>query len=409
MIRKQDILDRAGEWLLRPDVVEKDYVLGCFLAALGQHAPAGLTWVFKGGTCLKKCFFETFRFSEDLDFTILPEAEYTEEAIRGVISEAAERAEELSGVSFLRDGIVVRPRQDLLGRPTYEVRIGYRGPLQVPGPPRLRLDLTQHEPLQESAQRVAIFHPYPDTVVEGITVLAYTLLELFAEKTRALQERTRPRDLYDVVFMLENRAAEIDFGRARDLYSRKCIAKNIGALSSAAMVERARTSGELRSEWSNMLAHQLPQLPPLDPILDRLAGLLSWLDAPAPLPVPVPVLGSASRAVDEEVLAPAGVTVWGVSVPLEVARFAGANRLMVEFDYDGKHRVAAPYSLRRAKTGNVLLYAWDRSDPHIKAFNVAKIRNLRATDIPFTPRYAVEFTAGGPPLAAPLVHRATRR
>ena len=43
MIRKQDILDRAGEWLLRPDVVEKDYVLGCFLAALGQHARAGQT------------------------------------------------------------------------------------------------------------------------------------------------------------------------------------------------------------------------------------------------------------------------------------------------------------------------------------------------------------------------------
>jgi predicted nucleotidyltransferase component of viral defense system len=27
-------------------------------------------WVFKGGTCLKKCFVETYRFSEDLDFTV---------------------------------------------------------------------------------------------------------------------------------------------------------------------------------------------------------------------------------------------------------------------------------------------------------------------------------------------------
>lgn len=28
MIRKQDILDRAAEWRLRPEIVEKDYVLG---------------------------------------------------------------------------------------------------------------------------------------------------------------------------------------------------------------------------------------------------------------------------------------------------------------------------------------------------------------------------------------------
>lgn len=32
------------------------------------------SWIFKGGTCLKKCFFETYRFFEDLDFTLRNEA-----------------------------------------------------------------------------------------------------------------------------------------------------------------------------------------------------------------------------------------------------------------------------------------------------------------------------------------------
>jgi len=27
-------------------------------------------WIFKGGTCLRKCYFKDYRFSEDLDFTI---------------------------------------------------------------------------------------------------------------------------------------------------------------------------------------------------------------------------------------------------------------------------------------------------------------------------------------------------
>lgn len=44
-----------------------------------------------------------------------------------------------------------------------------------------------------------IFHPYTDAPEDGIEVLAYDDVESFAEKFRALGERTRPRDLYDVV------------------------------------------------------------------------------------------------------------------------------------------------------------------------------------------------------------------
>jgi hypothetical protein len=37
MIRKQDIIDRATEWQLCPEIVEKDYVLGWLLAALSTQ------------------------------------------------------------------------------------------------------------------------------------------------------------------------------------------------------------------------------------------------------------------------------------------------------------------------------------------------------------------------------------
>ena len=72
MITKQDILARATEWRIRPEVVEKDYVLGWLLYAIGTHDETGAHWVFKGGTCLKKCYVETYRFSEDLNFTLTP-------------------------------------------------------------------------------------------------------------------------------------------------------------------------------------------------------------------------------------------------------------------------------------------------------------------------------------------------
>ena len=70
MIDKREILATSRQTSLTPHVVEKDYVLGWMLAGICGHEDLAENWIFKGGTCLKKCFFETYRFSEDLDFTL---------------------------------------------------------------------------------------------------------------------------------------------------------------------------------------------------------------------------------------------------------------------------------------------------------------------------------------------------
>src|SRR5438876_4927741 len=70
MIDRREILEAASSFSLLPNVVEKDYVLGWILAGINANEELAEGWVFKGGTCLKKCFFETYRFSEDLDFTV---------------------------------------------------------------------------------------------------------------------------------------------------------------------------------------------------------------------------------------------------------------------------------------------------------------------------------------------------
>jgi predicted nucleotidyltransferase component of viral defense system len=403
MIGKQDILDRAHEWQLRPDVVEKDYVLGWVLAAIAQHPETSEHWVFKGGTCLKKCYFETYRFSEDLDFTLLPDAMYDTDALTQTLREVAEIANELSGINFPADVISVRVRTDKLGRQSFEGKIGYRGPLGSPGTPRLLFDLTLHEPVLAEPELRPIFHAYPDSLPQGTAVQAYSLEELFAEKTRALFERTRPRDLYDVVFLVVSHADDIDYDDARDFFCRKCEVKGLKPPSSDQLLVVVRSSAELQSEWGNMLGHQLPQLPPFEGHLTRLASILQWIDAPPP--------GAASAmatyAATGEIVAPAGVRYWGLGVPLEAARFAGVNRLLVEFTYKGKSRQAEPYSLRRTKDGNLLLYAWEVGSPTIKAFSVSRIVDLRVSSTPFAPRYPVEFSpAGG--ISAPMSVRTSR-
>lgn len=69
MILQREIVQTAKEWKVPPDTVDKDYVLGYFLSVFISHYKDEL--VFKGGTCLRKCYIENYRFSEDLDFSSL--------------------------------------------------------------------------------------------------------------------------------------------------------------------------------------------------------------------------------------------------------------------------------------------------------------------------------------------------
>ena len=89
MIPKAEILAVATETGLLPSTVEKDYALGWVLFGIGQHGALG-RWYFKGGTCLKKCYFDTYRFSEDLDFTVPADAAYDAEKMRQGLFDIAE-------------------------------------------------------------------------------------------------------------------------------------------------------------------------------------------------------------------------------------------------------------------------------------------------------------------------------
>lgn len=113
MISKDEILSVADETGLTPAVVEKDYVLGWLLAAIHQNAAFSDSWVFKGGTCLKKCYFETYRFSEDLDFTLKDESHLDEEFLTEQFSEVAEWLYEACGIELPQD----RFKFDIYGNP----------------------------------------------------------------------------------------------------------------------------------------------------------------------------------------------------------------------------------------------------------------------------------------------------
>jgi predicted nucleotidyltransferase component of viral defense system len=103
MIPQRKLAALRAEWTLDQDVIEKDYVLGRLLAGIANHDSLNRTWVFKGGTCLRKCYYETFRFSEDLDFTIVDSGPEEPDGLMGIFREIAEWIREESGIDLVLD------------------------------------------------------------------------------------------------------------------------------------------------------------------------------------------------------------------------------------------------------------------------------------------------------------------
>jgi predicted nucleotidyltransferase component of viral defense system len=69
MILQKEIATISEQLGVSKSVIDKDWILGHFIAAIFNEPELNETLIFKGGTCLKKCWFEEYRFSEDLDFT----------------------------------------------------------------------------------------------------------------------------------------------------------------------------------------------------------------------------------------------------------------------------------------------------------------------------------------------------
>lgn len=397
MISQGDLRARVAEWGLRDDVVEKDYVLGWVLAGIGTEPALRDGWVFKGGTCLKKCYLETFRFSEDLDFTVLEAGPIAEEEVLGHLSRMLERMGAESGIDFA----VREPRLRVRPNGSVEGRIYYRGPRNAPSPASVRLDLTRDEQVARPPVMRPIQHFYSDQLPEPATVRCYSLEEVFAEKIRAMGERGRPRDLYDIIFLLNYPGLVDHAALVHETLVAKCESKGVPT-PTIELVQGSHHRVELESEWENMLGHQLPALPPLEHYWDRLPELFRWLDGELKIKILTPAAGRAGESV--WVPSPTAWS-WGSGPALEPVRFAGANTLCIDLGYHDTVRRVEPYSLRVTRDGNLLLYAVRREDRELRSYRVDRIQSIEITTEPFTPVSLVEFGPSNALTAPPTARR----
>jgi predicted nucleotidyltransferase component of viral defense system len=406
VIDRRDLLELANTLGLRPNVVEKDYIQILILAGIYRDPEIATAWIFKGGTCLKKCYFETYRFSEDLDFTISDDAHASADFLKERFASVSDWVQERAGIELPIDLLKFDLFQNKQGRPQGEGRIAYRGPLAPGGDlPRIKLDLTFHEKLVLPPVVRPVAHPYADRDEGDMQARCYAYPEVFGEKIRALGERARPRDLYDVINLFRNGEFRTAASIIRDVLRQKCAFKNIPVPT---LVALEAFKAEIIADWEQMLAHQLPQLPPVEAFWSALPEFFAWLEGGAERAAVVPYrLGTNERVLR----GPAG----GLPIPyrasshIEIIRFAATNQLLVELDYQDEKgqrstRLIEPYSLRQSADGDISLVAFALNRNDWRHFRLDRIQGARVTSQSFTPRYEIELTPTGM-LSAPPISR----
>lgn len=226
-------------------------------------------------------------------------------------SEARRLAQKLEGrveqqKQFLFDvlaGVIAEVRREFEHNLSGQGKASYRGPISsTHALPRIKLDLTSDERVVLPGVRARIFHPYSDEPADGITVLSYAYVEAFAEKFRALAERTRPRDLYDVVNLFRNADSRPNAIQFRNVLSQKCDFRGIAL---PRLDDLAAHRPDLEAGWQHMLAHQLPALLPVNSFWDELPAIFDWLhggSAEIELPAAPPAIAGGT-VVRERIIA----------------------------------------------------------------------------------------------------------
>jgi predicted nucleotidyltransferase component of viral defense system len=159
MIPVREIKEAARAYGVPPSTIERDYAQNWLLAHLSV-----LPMALKGGTGIRKVFIENYRFSDDLDFTLVEP--YEKEALQEAVKDVVSRAREESGIGFEED---ISITETVTGfRATTLFRII---PMNASTPTRIVIDLTtmSNESILLPVETRQIYHPYSDRLTAGVT------------------------------------------------------------------------------------------------------------------------------------------------------------------------------------------------------------------------------------------------
>ena len=186
MLTKEEIRKIAEGKNEAEKIIEKDYLLEILMFIIQETTDS---LAFKGGTALYK-LHSLNRFSEDLDFTLTGKLDVKK------FSQSILRKLQQGGFSCRIKEIISFQLQDNL---KFEIK----GPLfdgNITNLNVVSINISKRENLIYLPKEERIYPKYRD--IPSFTIRVMVLEEILAEKIRALFTRQKPRDLYDIWFLL---------------------------------------------------------------------------------------------------------------------------------------------------------------------------------------------------------------
>ncbi len=235
-------------------VLEQDYVESVLLKGI-YHKTDIL--VFKGGTCLRKVYGLN-RFSEDLDFSLMD----------GSISgDQVRTALEVGLGEMEKNGMAAHLKGWKEQQKTFLCKVSYEGPLftgQDFSHGNMEIEVSKFATF-ETPEWKTVITEYPETGTYSIQCMQSR--EMLAEKFRTLRQRRKPRDIYDVWFLVKR-------GFATDIKAVNRKLAEVGIDQMETLKEIVEEYQVTKKEWERDLKILIDRLPDLTDIQENLKTLL---------------------------------------------------------------------------------------------------------------------------------------
>lgn len=252
MIEPKEINKVAAANRVNDRQIEKDYALSWVLFAISKNKILNKALVFKGGTVLKKAYFEDYRFSEDLDFTLIDET-IRNEQILAEFDKLFDFIKEEANIDMQID----EKKWTIHESGSLQFYIDYVASLQGSmGSRDLKIDITRGEILETEIEHRNIYRNYSD-LVEDFQLPCYSLAEVLIEKMTALMGRTEPRDLYDFWFLTEIKLLDV----SEHIYSFNNKAEHKKHNPKNFMQKVLSKETAFKRDWERKLASQIHDIP----------------------------------------------------------------------------------------------------------------------------------------------------
>lgn len=217
--------------------IELDYLLSWLLAGIASDPILGNHLVFKGGTALRKCYFNNYRFSEDLDFTAIPSAPRGTQLVQmmeGAIKRIEGKINEYAPIALTFQ--IYKEKE-----PHPDDQIAFKIKAQFPGQREplisAMIEISFSERLLYPPNQRPILHSYEEPIEHQIQV--YSLEEVLLEKMRAILQQTkklheqqwtrsRTRDYYDLYQLLQHNPNLFQDQKTVVNLGLKCSSKKVG-------------------------------------------------------------------------------------------------------------------------------------------------------------------------------------